>query len=106
MSEVEYYMCPTCENDVRVGSKGCPHCIRDARKKRLVKKVGAQRRSWEEDESVSGLGLPDEDFDYDNFVKREFGSKACDRVGIHPVWWWTAVGLVVAMVMMIAWGYF
>lgn len=104
MNGVDYYMCPTCEKDVKVGSHGCPHCARVAARKRVRSKVAAKKREWEEEEGIDGLGLPDEDFDYADFVAKEFGGKSAKRVGIHPVWWWTALMLVVAIVALIAWG--
>ena len=45
---------------------------------------------------TDGLGLPDEEFNYDEFVKKEF-SKGGGSTGIKPIWWITAVILLVAM---------
>jgi len=37
--------------------------------------------------------MPDDDFDYEEFVKDEFGGRTKPR-DIHWVWWLTALGLV------------
>ncbi len=49
---------------------------------------------------ADGLGLPDEEFDYEEFAKREFGS-GNGVPGIHPVWWITSVILLVTL--FVAW---
>ena len=55
------------------------------------------RKSWEQDSDSDGLDLPDEDFDYDEFVAREFGKLPHRKVPIKWYWWMTAVLLVVGM---------
>ena len=45
------------------------------------------------------LGLPDDEFDYDDFVKREFGEKKPMPHGIAWYWWLVAVGLLLALVL-------
>ena len=75
--------CPVCGEFVPRKAVACAGC-------------GASRDSgWNEEASVSGLDLPnDEEFDYDDFVAREFGQGAsqetrsptvldCRRVGAH-----------------------
>ena len=54
--------CPVCGEFVPRRSVACPGC-------------GASRDSgWNEEAAVSGLDLPgDDEFDYDDFVAREFG---------------------------------
>jgi len=41
------------------------------------------------------LELPGDDFDYDEFLRSEFGSEARPR-HIHAVWWITAIVLLIA----------
>ena len=99
--EVDTWICPDCGAEVEVGVRdGCPYCLlaekrrvrkRTKRKKKLASFV---RREPEYD----GLTLPDDDFDYDAFVKREFGGKAHEKIGISPVWWWTGLVLLALMV--------
>jgi len=47
-----------------------------------------EQTGWSEEAHASGLNLPDENFDYDGFVKREFGGKSPVPHGIH----WFLVG--------------
>lgn len=74
--------CPVCGEPVPPDSKACPHCGSD------------EETGWSEDARREELGLPDEEFDYDRFVKEEFGSKDPVPGGIHPGWWIAAVILV------------
>jgi hypothetical protein len=78
--------CPVCGEFVPRRSVACPGC-------------GAARESgWNEEAAVSGLDLPDDDeFDYDDFVAREFGQgrpKKPDRRRL-----WTVVGLLLIAAM-------
>jgi len=76
-------VCPNCGAEVPPRAKACPECGSD------------EQTGWSEEAHADGLGLPDEEFDYDDFVKREFGSKKPVPRGIHWFWWVVAV-LVVA----------
>ena len=71
--------CPVCGEDVPRSSLACPAC-------------GAGHNSgWRKDaESYDGLDLPDNDFDYDEFVEREFAS-GIKPTGIKTIWWITAI---------------
>ena len=55
--------CPNCGADVPPRAKSCPGCGSD------------EKTGWSEEAHVGGLDLLDEEFNYDEFVKREFGSK-------------------------------
>jgi hypothetical protein len=83
----DYYACPGCGAEVRVGSRGCPKCT-------------DKPRSWEQDEACDGADLPDEEFDYDDFVRREFGrgSARVKPPGLRWYWWLTAIILLILMV--------
>ena len=48
---------------------------------------------------MGGLDLPDESFDYDKFVDREFGRKKILPHGIGWFWWGVAIVLVVLFVL-------
>lgn len=78
-------VCPVCGEDVPPRALACPEC-------------GADHNSGWRDGAMEadGLGLPDEEFDYEEFTKREFGSGK-GVPGINPVWWITAVILLVAL---------
>jgi hypothetical protein len=96
------YVCPGCDKEVAVGSRACPHC-HPPRKKRKPAKTAA-KPSWHQESTAEGLDLPltDEDFDYDDFVAREFGGKPHQRIGIQWYWWATALVLLVLIILAIA----
>ena len=77
-------VCPVCGEDVPRTASACPEC-------------GADHTSgWREDaETYDTVDLPDEDFNYEEFVKQEFGSSR--RPAIR-VWWITAILLVAALI--------
>jgi hypothetical protein len=61
---------------------------------------GASRDSgWNEEAAVSGLDLPgdDDDFDYDDFVAREFGQGRPKRPDRRRLWTIVGVLLILAM---------
>ena len=67
--------CPNCGADVPAKAKACPECGSD------------EQTGWSEEAHASGLELPEEEFDYGDYVKREFGSKSPVPHGIHWFWW-------------------
>lgn len=75
-------VCPVCGEDVPRGSLACPEC-------------GADHNSgWRLDaDTQNALNLPDDDFDYDEFVQREFGARV-KPAGIKTIWWITAIVLL------------
>jgi len=80
--------CPHCGADVPAGAKACPACGAD------------EKTGWSEEAHVGGLNLPDEEFDYDEFVDREFGKKKVLPHGIS--WFWWAVAIVLAALFLAA----
>ena len=80
-------ICPNCGAEVPSGAKACPECGAD------------EQTGWSETAQTDGLGLPNENFDYDDFVKREFGDKNPVPRGIHWFWWVVAMALVVAFLV-------
>jgi hypothetical protein len=92
--KVDFYICPSCGTEVRVGSKTCAKCASE----RATKKWGAveERKPWEQAETYDGLDLPDDEFDYAKFLEEEFGS-APKRSGKEWFWWSTAVLLLAVM---------
>jgi len=76
-------VCPVCGEDVPRGALACPEC-------------GADHNSgWREDaEAGEGLDLPDEDFNYDEFVRREFGT-SLRPAGLKPIWWVTGIVVII-----------
>lgn len=89
MTEVMSYVCPFCGGEVRVG-KPCPGCAKKVKK--------PARKPWEQSKSKDGLDLPDGDFDYDDFIAREFGKAPHRVLGLKWYWWALAVALLVAMI--------
>ena len=71
--------CPNCGADVPRNAKACPECGSD------------EKSGWSETAHASSPGLPDEEFDYDEFVKEEFNSGHARPRGIHWFWWFTAL---------------
>ncbi len=85
-------ICPECGALVPPNARACPECGSD------------EQTGWSDRSQAQRLGLPDDEFDYDEFVKEEFGDKRASPVkphGIRWVWWLLAVGLVI----LIAWGF-
>lgn len=78
-------ICPVCGEDVPAHAAACPNC-------------GADHKSgWREDAATyDGIDLGDERFDYDTFVRDEFGGGAKPS-RIHAVWWITALVLAAAL---------
>jgi len=72
------------------GAKACPECGSD------------EQTGWSEEASTGGLDLPDEEnFDYDDFVKREFGGKSPVPRGMH--WFWWVIGVLIVGGLLIMW---
>jgi hypothetical protein len=80
-------VCPNCGAEVPPDAKACPECGSD------------EQTGWSEAAASSGLGLPgEEDFDCDDFKKREFGGEEGVPRGIS--WYWWIVGVVVLAVLL------
>lgn len=79
-------VCPNCGADVPARAKACPECGAD------------EETGWSDEAYASNLGLPDDSFDYDEFVKREFEGKTPgkSRKAI-----WLIVALVLATVFLL-----
>lgn len=69
-------------------AKACPECGSD------------EQTGWSDAAAGDALGLPDEKFDYDEFVKREFGKEGPVPRGIHWFWWVAAAVLVIGFVLL------
>lgn len=87
--EDDYFVCPHCGSDVPTGAAFCREC-------------GASDTSgWEEDcgtvDAFPDAYAPDTDFDYDEFISREFPDHAEPTSGRQATRWFT--GLIVAIVL-------
>jgi hypothetical protein len=81
-------VCPVCGEDVPPKALACPEC------------GSCHNTGWKEDaDTYDGVDLPDDDFDYDEFAKREFGGTAKPSGG-NAIWWVT--GLVLLLILLAA----
>jgi len=81
-------VCPNCGADVPRKAKACPEC------------GSCEQTGWSEQAETSQLGLPDDSFDYDQFVEREFGEDKPIPRGLHWFWWLVGVILLAAFTLM------
>jgi len=82
-------ICPNCGADVPPRAKACPECGSD------------KQTGWSDEAHASGLDLPEEKFDYDDFVKREFVKEGPVPRGLHWLWW--LVGIVIVGALLFLW---
>ena len=80
--------CPNCGAEVPPKAKACPECGSD------------ETTGWSDRAGAQRLDLPDDEFDYDEFVKEEFRKER--RVirprGVNWFWWLIALVVIVAFV--------
>ena len=70
--------CPVCGADVPRSAQACPEC-------------GASEGSgWGPESVYDGTDLPDDEFNYEAFVRREF-DPARARLPTRRLWWITAL---------------
>jgi RNA polymerase subunit RPABC4/transcription elongation factor Spt4 len=84
----DYFVCPHCGAEVEAGARACPECGAD------------ERTGWAEDADKWGADIPagyggQDDFDYEEFVRREFGGRRPGPLGLS----W---GLVAALALGLA----
>ena len=87
------YICPSCDREVRVGRQ-CGACS-----KKHKPAPAKAKRSWEQDKMYDDLDLPDEDFDYDEFIAKEFGHVPHKKIGVKWYWWLLGVVVLVLLAM-------
>lgn len=82
-------ICPQCGAEVPRKALACPECGSD------------YETGWSEDAAAQRLDLPDDNFDYDEFVKEEFGGEknSARPRGIPTLWWIVAIVLIVAVLL-------
>ena len=84
--------CPNCGADVPRGARACPECGAD------------ENTGWSEDADTPGnLGIPEESFDYEDYVKREFGGEPSPDEKRRR--FWRMVGLVLLLCFALPVGY-
>ncbi len=77
--------CPNCGADVPPRAKACPACGAD------------ERTGWSDDAYADRLGIPDESFDYDKFVREEFGGRKPQR---KRNWIWVVVAIILLLAIL------
>jgi len=81
-------VCPVCGEDVPPKALACPECGAD------------HNTGWKEDAGIyDGVDLGEDEFDYEEFTRREFGSGSLPK-DIKPLWWIVAVLLLAAFILM------
>jgi len=79
--------CPVCGEELSPNAKACSRC-------------GACHHSgWTEEAHLSAFDLPEEEFDYDEFLATEFGAGTKKRE-IKLLWWLTALLVLIALFFM------
>ncbi len=94
--EADWFACPTCGDEVRVGSPGCRKC-RGINPADEVDPV--DQADWPD-----GVDLPEDpdDFDYEDWKKKEFGRTAKFKPHHLPWKYWLA-GIVLLAAMIWGW---
>lgn len=82
-------ICPNCGAEVPPKARACPECGAD------------EETGWSERAEAQRLGLPDDEFDYEEFAKEEFGPEKRNPrpPGISWLWWIVAIGLLITIVL-------
>ncbi len=86
------FICPVCGAGVPAKAKACPECGSD------------EKTGWSENTVYDGTGIEEpEDFDYDEYLKKEFGQQPV-RSRWEWFWWVVAVVVLAAIVwLLVAW---
>lgn len=82
-------ICPHCGAEVPRGARACPECGSD------------EQTGWSEETNTGGLDLPDDEFNYEEYVKKEFGGGSPKPRGVRWIWWIVAVLIIVGFVVML-----
>lgn len=80
--------CPHCGADVPPHARACPECGSD------------EATGWSEQARVDSLDLPDQGFDYDDFVQREFEVPGRPRMRNRS---WLLITAFVLVAAFLAW---
>ena len=81
-------ICPECGAMVPAQARACPECGAD------------EKTGWSERAQAQRLGIPDDEFNYDEFVKEEFADERARKLdqlkpaGVRWLWWLVAVLLL------------
>jgi hypothetical protein len=78
--------CPNCGAAVPRDAPACPEC------------GSCEETGWSAGARSGQLGLPEEDFDYSDYVKREFDDGNRVPRGISRFWWIIAILVLVLII--------
>jgi len=100
------FVCNQCGSEVHPNAKACAQC--GARRDAQRANKSARSHSWQQDEHLDGIDLPSpdgDDFDYDEFIAREFGEDhsekpAGPRDWKKLLWWLTALITLIAFTLL------
>jgi len=81
-------ICPICGADVPRNAKACPKC------------GACEKSGWPADADYDRLDLPDEDFDYDEFLTREFGKEKITPKSANWFLWFVVVVALLALLLL------
>lgn len=84
--------CPVCGAEVPSRAKACPECGAD------------DETGWSERARSDALGIPDDSFDYQDFVEREFKGRKPKRK-LQPLWFAAALILILLFALAFARGW-
>ena len=76
--------CPICGAEVPPNAKACPECGSD------------EETGWSDRARSQSLGLPDDEFNYDEFIKEEFAPKKDKTRNLSPLWFLAGLALLAA----------
>lgn len=88
------FICPVCGAEAPAKAAACPDCGAD------------ENTGWNETQTTyDGLDLPEPEFDYDAFIKREFGKPPHPTKLRFNLRFWTAIiALILALAIFLAYG--
>lgn len=82
-------ICPACGAAVPPDARACPACGAD------------ETTGWSDRATAQRLGLPEDEFDYDEYVGEEFGETQEHPLRTRGVnWGWWLVALLVVLVFL------
>jgi len=82
------FSCPACGEDVPRGARACPEC------------GACEKSGWSDEARSDGLDLPDDEFNYEQFVADEFG-EGSRKSRPHKLWALVALVVMVAFIAMV-----
>ena len=81
--------CPHCGAELPPRARACPECGSD------------EGTGWSDRASTDRLGIPDDEFNYDEFVREEFGQPK--RIRCNVKWFWWAAAVLLLLILLGSW---